>query len=252
MLEVPLFVSAFVAGMLMFLAPCTLPIVPAYLAFIAGVPLSDLRNPAKRDKARWAVFRNACAFVVGFSAVFILLGASAGLLGVFIGPWRFILFRIGGAVLVVFGLTMLGWLPLEFLSRERHVRLPAFLRLGTLPSSALIGALFAFGWSPCIGPILGTVLLLASSGSTAWWGALLLAVFSAGLAVPFLLVALMVTKAGELLARLDILVRVLTLFGGVSLIVMGFLVMTGSIDWFVAQGYALFNALGYDALLNYL
>src|SRR3989344_1066732 len=152
-MDVPLFAGAFVAGMLMFLAPCTLPVVPGYLAFIAGIPLSALSNPAAKRSARRVVFKNALAFVLGFSIVFILLGASAGLIGIFIGPWRYVLAKFGGVVLVFFGLTMLGILRLPILSGERHMRLPSFLKLGHLSSSALIGVLFALGWSPCIGPI---------------------------------------------------------------------------------------------------
>lgn len=252
MLSLSLAIGAFIAGVLMFLAPCTLPIVPGYLAFVAGVPLESLRNPATRRSARRAVFKNAVAFVLGFSAVFILLGASAGLLGVFIGPWRFWLARAGGAVLILFGITMLGRLPLPWLARDHHVALPSFLRLGTLPSSALIGALFACGWSPCIGPILGTILLTASTSSSALWGAALLAIFSAGLALPFLLVAYLVAEATDFLSRLSGFIRVLSFVGGVSLIVVGALVLSGGIDWFVQQAYAIFETTGYGALLKYL
>ncbi len=251
-MDLPLFVGAFVAGMLMFLAPCTLPIVPGYLAFIAGIPLSALSNPSARASARRAVLKNSLAFVLGFSIIFILLGASAGLLGTFIGPWRFVVAKLGGVVIILFGLTMLGLLPLDFISRERHIRLPSFLTLGKLPSSALIGALFAFGWSPCIGPILGTVLLLASGSATAWYGAGLLAVFSAGLAVPFLLCGALVSETTVFLSHLSGFVRVLTLVGGVSLILGGVLMLTGTVDLFVAQGYTLFHEWGFDALLKYL
>ncbi len=252
LLGVPLMVSAFIAGMLMFLAPCTLPIVPGYLAFIAGVPLETFKNPAARGSARRAVFRNAFAFVLGFSVVFILLGASAGLLGVFVGPWRYLVARLGGALVILFGLTMLGVIPMGFLSKDKHIRLPSFLVLGRMPSSFLIGALFALGWSPCIGPILGTVLLVASSSNTVWWGALLLAIFSAGLAVPFLLTALLIIEATTLLSKLTGVIRILSILGGLSLVLGGTLMLFGAMDWFVQVGYDLFHQWGYDALLNYL
>ena len=134
MLSLPLMVGAFVAGFLMFLAPCTLPIVPGYLAFIAG----------NRQK----VLRNAAAFVLGFSIIFILLGASAGLFGIVVGSWRFVLGRIGGVLIILFGLTMLGVFEVPFLSRERHIRLPGFITVGHPSGSFIIGALFALGWSP--------------------------------------------------------------------------------------------------------
>lgn len=250
-MDLPLFIGTFVAGMLMFLAPCTLPIVPGYLAFIAGIPLSALQNPASKRSARRAVIKNAFAFVIGFSAVFIALGMAAGLLGALIGPWRFALSRLGGIIIIIFGLTMLNIVPLSFLLRERHVRLPAFLELGRLSSSAFIGALFALGWSPCIGPILGTVLLIASNTATALYGAALLGVFSLGLGIPFLLTAVLVNETTALLTRLSGFVRALTLVGGIGLIVTGALMVTGIMDTLVADGYALFHGWGYDALLNY-
>lgn len=250
-MDAALFGGAFIAGLLMFLAPCTLPIVPGYLAFIAGIPLSALSNPAAKRSARRVVFRNALAFVLGFSAVFILLGASAGLLGAFVGPWRYVLARLGGLIIIIFGLTMLGVVPLPLLSQERRMRLPSFLVLGRLPSSALIGILFALGWSPCIGPILGTVLLIASSSSTVLYGMLLLATFSLGLAIPFLLTALVVTESTVLLSRMSGFIHWLSIFGGVSLILGGVLMLTNTTALFVEWGYRLFNSTGYGALLNY-
>ncbi len=235
----------------MFFAPCTLPIVPGYLAFIAGIPLSALNNPAAKRSARKAVVKNAFAFVIGFSLVFIALGASAGLLGVFVGPWRYAFSKLGGVVLIIFGLTMLGLTPLSALAREQRIRLPAFLELGRPSSALLIGALFALGWSPCIGPILGTVLLIASASSTAWYGAALLALFSAGLAVPFLLTALLVNEATVLLSKFDGIIRALTLVGACALVLGGVLLLTGTTDTIVEWGYGLFGSTGYGALLNY-
>lgn len=254
MFELPLLVGAFVAGFLMFLAPCTLPIVPAYLAFIAGVPLEALSQGdiASRVRARRAVMRNALAFVLGFSVIFILLGGSAGVIGALVGPWRDILAKVGGAVIIVFGLTMLGVVRIPVLSRELHIKLPSFLTLGTLPSSALIGALFAIGWSPCIGPILGTVLLIASNSATIWYGMFLLAIFSLGLAVPFLLVASAVGEASVFLAKMSGFVKVVSIIGGLGLIVGGALMMTGNMNLLVEWGFDLFHGFGYERLLEYL
>jgi cytochrome c-type biogenesis protein len=252
MFELPLIIGSFVAGVLMFLAPCTLPIVPGYLAFIAGVPLSALQNPSSARVARRAVLRNALAFVLGFSLVFIALGASAGLIGSLVGPWRYLIARAGGVIIIIFGLTMLGLIPLSLINRERHVRLPSFLVLGRTSSSALIGAIFALGWSPCIGPILGTVLLIASNGATAAYGALLLAMFSLGLAVPFLLCAYLISEASVFLSRISGFVRVLSLVGGTGLVLAGILMLTGDMAYFSQWGYELFHAWGYDALLDYL
>src|SRR3989344_9550896 len=155
-MDVPIFVGAFVAGVLMFLAPCTLPIVPGYLAFIAG------------GSERKRVVGNAVMFVLGFSLVFILLGVFAGALGGLLGPWKFYLGRAAGVVLILFGLTMLGFWRVPLLSSDRHLDISIFryFKIGSPQSSFFIGALFALGWSPCIGPILGTILLVASVEAT--------------------------------------------------------------------------------------
>jgi cytochrome c-type biogenesis protein len=238
MLSLPLIAGAFVAGVLMFLAPCTLPIVPGYLAFIAG--------------ERRAVMRNAVAFVLGFSVVFILLGSAAGLFGLIIGSWRFALARLGGALFILFGLTMLGIFRIPLLSSERHLKLPAFIKVGTPSSSALIGALFALGWSPCIGPVLGTILFAASASATAASGALLLAVFSLGLGIPFLLAALLISRAQAAVGRLGGLSQVLSVIGGCFLIIIGVLMLFNETGLLVSWGYGALNFIGYDRLLNYL
>lgn len=251
MFDIPLFVGSFVAGVLMFLAPCTLPIVPGYLAFIAGIPLSALSNPAQKRHARAMVMKNALAFCLGFSAVFMLLGASAGLIGSFLGEWRVLLAQAGGAIIILFGLTMLGVVPLSFLMRERHMRLPAFLTLGKMSSSALIGGLFALGWSPCIGPLLATVLLLASGAGTFWYGVGLLAVFSLGLSIPFLLCALLINETTTFLTKIGWLTRILMWVGGLGLILTGILMLTGKLGYVIASGYYLFYSSGWSSLLNY-
>lgn len=235
----------------MFLAPCTLPIVPGYLAFISGVTLRETGIEARR-RARAVVFRNALAFTLGFSIIFILLGASAGFIGAALGEWRPILSRAGGAIIILFGLTMLGALRLPFLSGERHIPVPRALALGRPESSFLIGALFALGWSPCIGPILGTVLLVASTSSLALQGALLLAVFSLGLSLPFLLTALLIHEATGLLSRMSGFVRTLTIIGGALLVALGILMLMGRMDLLVTWGYGLFDFFGYERLLQYL
>lgn len=251
MFDIPLFFGAFIAGVLMFLAPCTLPIVPGYLAFIAGIPLSALSDPKQKRQARNIVMKNALAFCLGFTAIFMALGASAGLLGAALGEWRVLLAQAGGAVIILFGLTMLGALPLSFIMRERHLRLPAFLTLGKMSSSALIGGLFALGWSPCIGPLLATVLLLASGAGTFWYGVGLLAVFSLGLAVPFLLCALLINETTTFLTKIGWFTRLIQVAGGLGLILTGILMVTGQLGYVIASGYYLFYSSGWSALLNY-
>jgi cytochrome c-type biogenesis protein len=146
---------------------------------------------------------------------------------------------------------MLGIVRFPVISTEKHLRLPAFLELGRMWSSAVIGALFALGWSPCIGPILGTVLLFASNTATAYYGALLLAVFSFGLAVPFLLTAVLVTESTVFLSRIGGFVGILSLVGGVGLIVGGALMLTGNMQFFTDIAYRLFGDTSYGVLLRY-
>ena len=232
MIEISLFVGAFVAGVLMFLAPCTLPIVPGYLAFIAG------------GSERKRVVGNAVMFVLGFSLVFILLGVFAGALGGLLGPWKFYLGRAAGVVLILFGLTMLGFWRVPLLSTDRRIKLPVWLSVGSPHSSFFIGSLFALGWSPCIGPILGTILLVASVEATALQGALLLGIFSVGMALPFLLCALALERAQALFVRMGGAARALSVAGGIILILLGLLMLTGTIG--------VLNVFVFEGLLNYL
>lgn len=227
--------AAFLAGVLMFLAPCTLPLVPGYLAFVgAGRPV-----------------RNAFAFVIGFSLVFILLGTFAGFFGVLLGPYRPWLARSAGLLIIFFGLTMLGVLRLPVLVSEHRASLPKFLVVGTLPSSLLIGALFALGWSPCIGPILGTVLLVASTSGAALQGAFLLLVFSLGLGLPFLLTAMWIEKAGVLFSRWGKGMQWFSYLGGAILVMLGVLMVLGGMGLLVTAGFQLFDG-PYRQLLNYM
>ena len=229
--------AAFLAGVLMFLAPCTLPIVPGYLAFIAG----------KQGR----VMANALAFVVGFSIVFIVLGAFAGFLGAFLAPWRGALSMVAGAVLIFFGLVILG-VRIPFLSGQKNFVPPAWTSIGHPSSSFVLGALFAVGWSPCIGPILGTVLLFASNSATAVQGAVLLGVFSLGLGIPFLLTAFLLDRAQTQFARFSIFANVLSKVGGLVLVLLGVLMLTGNTALLITWGYGFFEFINYEALLRYL
>ncbi len=228
--------AAFLAGVLMFLAPCTLPIVPGYLAFIAG--------------GKGQVVRNAAAFVLGFSIVFILLGAFAGFLGAFIAPWRGTLSMVAGAILIFFGLVMFG-IRIPFLSGQKNIAIPKWLSVGHPASSMLIGALFALGWSPCIGPILGTILLFASTSSTAIQGAILLGVFSLGLGLPFMLTALLLDKAQGTFARWGRFASILAKIGGIILVALGVLMLMGRMDLLLSWGFELFDPF-YSRLLKYM
>lgn len=238
--------AAFVAGLLMFLAPCTLPIVPGYLAFIAGGATAGNEQSKKRR-----VVINAIAFVVGFSAVFILLGTFAGAAGNLLGPWKEALSRAAGAIIIIFGLTMLGVVRIPILSGEKRMAVPHFLTIGKPHSSFLIGVLFALGWSPCIGPILGSILLFASTSATAMQGAILLTVFSLGLGLPFIATAFLLERAGAYISRYSNFVSVLSIIGGIILVLLGILMLTGSMALLVTWGFGFLEG-PYNALLKYM
>lgn len=237
MLSLPLIIGSFTAGVLMFLAPCTLPIVPGYLAFISG------------GAGQKKVFLNALAYVIGFSIVFILLGTFAAFVGAALGPWRYYLAQAGGLLIILFGLTMLGIWRIPIFSREFHPRLPSFLTLGKPQSSFLIGILFALGWSPCIGPLLGSILFIASVSATAGQGALLLAIFSLGLAIPFLLIALIIERAQKIVSGMGRASQWLSIIGGIILILLGLLMLTGNLGLLVQWTT---NSPWQNALLRYL
>ncbi len=179
------FTTAFIAGMLSFISPCILPLAPGYVAMISGVSMEELRE--RQAGFHWRVLLNALLFVLGFSLLFVALGASAGVAGRFLSAHREVLNRIAGAVIVFFGAVVLGWIRIPSLYRDRHFR--GTIGKGRL-RSFLLGLAFAFGWTPCAGPALVAMLMLASTQATVTRGTALLSVYSAGLAVPFILVAL--------------------------------------------------------------
>jgi cytochrome c-type biogenesis protein len=219
----PALLVAAAAGTLSFLSPCVLPIVPPYLAFMAGTSLDEAAGSRRPQLLRAAAF-----FVLGLSTVFLLLGLAASTLGRALLAWQEQLTMLAGAVIVLFGLHFLGLLRIPLLDRE--ARLSAEGEAGTALGAYVFGLAFAFGWTPCIGPVLGAILTLSASTADVAKGSLLLAVYSLGLGVPFLLAALF---TGTLLARIKALGRAgrnLQRAAGGLLIAMGLLMMTGQLE----------------------
>ena len=217
--------TAFAAGVISFLSPCVLPLVPGYVSFVAGRSLEDLRDG---QALRLQALGLALTFVLGFSVVFVSLGISASMLGDLLLSYRYELGLIAGLVVILFGLHMLGLTPLRLMDREArfHLDVPG----GRGLSAFLLGLAFAFGWTPCIGPVLGAILTLGASTADAGKGAVLLAVYSAGLGLPFLLAA---QFTGALLKRLRSLGRLgrnLQMGAGALLCLMGALMVTGQLE----------------------
>ena len=212
---------AFTAGIFSFLSPCVLPLVPSYLTFVTGMSLEDLQAGVNRK----ATFIHSLLFVGGFSLIFILLGASASFLGQFFRVYEVWIARIGGVVIILFGLHLAGVFRLTPLMRERRVHLndkPAGY-LGTLG----VGMAFGAGWTPCIGPILGAILTYGMSQDTMWAGVGLLSVYSLGLAVPFLIASLALDWFLQTFKRFRHWIPIIEKASGVLLVVLGVLLLTG-------------------------
>ena len=215
-------VLALTAGLLSFLSPCVLPLVPSYLSFVSGMTLDDLQE----DSRRTHVLAHSLLFVGGFTAVFVLLGATASFLGLLAHAYRDWIAQLGGALIIVLGLHLLGVLRITALLRERRVQLsdkPVGF-LGTLA----VGAAFGAGWTPCIGPVLGAVLTLAGTRETVWSGVGLLLVYSAGLAVPFLLAAVALDRFLATFRRFRGWIPWMERAAGGLLALLGLLLVTGS------------------------
>lgn len=251
-MEISLIISAFVAGLLTFLAPCTLPLIPVYLGFIGGVSFEDLQNHTSASRVRRKIFLNSFLFVLGFSGVFVLLGSLFGLGGAALIQYRMLLSRIGGIFIILFGLFMIGVVPPSFLKTERRIRSISVLKPGKPISSFLFGAIFAFGWTPCVGPILGSILTLAASTATVGKGAFLLSFFSFGLAMPFLTVAAGFNSIFLYIARINHLLKAISTVGGLLLVILGVLLFFGKFGIWVSYFYRWFHLLQYDRLLDYL
>ncbi len=213
------YVVAFAAGLLSFLSPCVLPLVPSYVGFLTGMTLPEVTG------RRRIALTHALLFVGGFSLIFILLGASATALGRALNHYQVWLQRIGGALIILFGLLCLGVFNLRPLSQERRLHLER-KPVGYL-GSALVGMAFAAGWTPCIGPVLGAILGLAATSADVSRGMLLLAVYSAGLALPFLVAAVAVDWFLEWFQRFRRFLPWVMRISGVMLIVVGVLLVTG-------------------------
>jgi cytochrome c-type biogenesis protein len=217
--------AAFVAGFLSFVSPCVLPLIPGYISFVSGASLEDMR--AGHGAARRQVLLSSLAFVLGFSLVFVALGASATAIGRFIFDKLPILTKIAGALIIIFGLHMMGVFRLGFLDNEKRAqtqRKPAG-PIGAL----LVGIAFAFGWTPCIGPILAGILVVAGSKETIGEGVLLLAVYSLGLGVPFLLTSLAIDRFFSVAAAIRRHYHAIELSSGGLLVAIGLLIFTGQL-----------------------
>jgi cytochrome c-type biogenesis protein len=219
--------AALIAGLVSFLSPCVLPLVPPYLIYLTGASIEHLENEETEQASRRAVMASAGMFVLGFSTVFVALGASASLIGGLVRAWSAELSVIAGIVIILMGLHFLGLTRIGFLMREGRLPIPKPVGLW---GAYVMGLAFAFGWTPCIGPILAAILSVAAAEATVTKGAGLLAVYSAGLGIPFLIAAFMVEQFSSLFSRMKRHLANVERAMGVLMVITGIGFLTGAVS----------------------
>jgi len=221
------FIAALGAGIASFVSPCVLPLVPAYLSFISGASVQDLVAAGRKSALARAVLARSIAFVLGFSAVFIALGASATAVGAFLNQHLTLFTWIAGAIVIILGLHLAGLVPIKALYREKRLQVTS--KPSGLVGSFLVGFAFAFGWTPCVGPILMSILALASTQEKVLTGVALLGVYSLGLGLPFIAAGIAINSFLRLFDRVKRSFRVIEICTGALLILVGVAIIAG---WF--------------------
>lgn len=224
------FPLAFFAGILSFLSPCVLPLVPSYVSFITGISFKDLTDSVDRKRVRYLTMTNSVAFISGFSSIFIALGISSSAAGRFLFEYQDYIRIIGGILIIIFGLFVAGFLKLGFLMKEKKFQISG--KPAGYIGSFLVGMTFAAGWTPCIGPILGTILVYAGSKASAIYGFWLLLAYSLGLAVPFFISALTINLFLNYSQRLVKYMRWIMALSGLILIIFGIMLLGNMVHKF--------------------
>jgi len=219
---------AFAAGLLSFLSPCVLPLVPSYVVFITGLSFEELTHEHSRQKLRRIILSHSLLFILGFSVLFTALGASASLLGQFLSEYRDIIRIIGGVLIILFGLFISGIFSLSFLQQEKkfHLQHKPIGYIGTF----FVGVTFAAGWTPCVGPILSSILLYASTAENMLSGVFLLLAYSLGLGIPFFACSLALNTFLATFQKARRYIGLFTKIGGVLLVLVGVLLLTNSFE----------------------
>ncbi|MEY2986037.1 MAG: hypothetical protein RJB24_266 [Candidatus Parcubacteria bacterium] len=242
MLSTSLLVGSFIAGVLTFLAPCTFPLIPAYIGFITG----------DGKLTRLQTIRNGGLFVLGFMVIFITLGIFASSLSNLFNPdTRLLISRIAGVLILIWGLEMIGLFRHKIFQTTWTPSIKG-LKAGTPQSSILLGALLGIGWTPCVGPILGTILTFLINKGTVADGAILMFIFSIGLAIPFLITAILLAQGRQLLQKIENLTPIIRIISGLFLVIIGILFITNSLEVLGRFIFKTFKFIDYDRILDYL
>jgi cytochrome c-type biogenesis protein len=236
---------AFAAGLLSFVSPCVLPLVPSYITYITGLTLEELTTQTERKGVRAIIIANSLLFIAGFSIVFIAFGASASLVGQLLVTYQDFIRKLGGVLIVVFGLYVMGILKIKFLMAEKRVHLKS--RPAGYVGSVLVGVAFAAGWTPCVGPILGTILVYASTTDSMLTGVELLSSYSLGIGLPLFITALAVDSFLNYFKKVRAYMYGISVASGIFLVLVGVLIYTNSltlltgvlerhgIGWYIGQ-----------------
>lgn len=227
-------VLAFSAGLLSFLSPCVLPMIPAYISYLTGTSIKEIQE----EKPKLLILYKAIGFIIGFSIIFLLMGVSVTSIAKVLFMHKELFRKTGGIMIIIFGIHTMGIIKLGFLYREKRF-LKADKINGTF-SSILLGIAFAAGWTPCIGPILSSILIYASNTESIGKGTLLLGIYSLGMAVPFLFTALAIDSFTKYLRKITKYLPVISILSGTLLIIMGILIYTNKLA-ILSQYFSLFN-----------
>lgn len=238
----PSLALAFSAGFLSFVSPCVLPLVPAYVSFVTGLSFEELTRGADRYRVKWTTLKSSLLFVAGFSTVFVLFGASASLIGQILLTHQQLLRWVGGALIVFFGLYVMGAFNLPALAADRRLHLQD--RPAGYLGAYVVGVAFAAGWTPCVGPILGSILLYASTKQSLWQGVQLLTAYSVGLGLPLLVTALGFNTFLARMKAVGPLLPAVTKVSGVLLVAAGVLIATNSLS--ILSSFLTQNGIGWS------
>lgn len=222
------FFGAFIAGLLSFLSPCVLPLIPSYITYITGISFADLQAEHPTHKVRQLTIIHALIFISGFTTVFVLLGASATFVGGFLQEHMSAIRKVGGILIIIFGVHVSGLLPISLLLGDK--RLVIHRKPSGYFGSFLVGLTFAAGWTPCIGPILASILMVAATEDTVYKGIALLLTYSLGLAIPFFLSALAMHQFLVFFNRFKKYIRLFEIITGLFLAVVGILIFTNKMS----------------------